>query len=311
MASEYRFLREARDRFLSGEPGTYPGLRGEILESWQRSAISGVRPEQFEVPYQPDLDTDGVLQRAARPVLDHLAEDLSETGVGVLLTNEQAEVLDRRAADRGILTQLDSVRLTPGYRYGEEDVGTNAIGTALTLHRPSIVLGGEHFVDALGPLACVAVTFDDPSTGRSLGVLDVTCEVDNASALMLPFVRRIAREVEQSLVDGALVGERILREHFLRAKRWAKGPIVSLNKDSMMTNRAAANIVNLSDQALLWEFVQRGLTDDRQVSELTLTNGMPVTVRFEPVTETLPRSLLKFSGGLRSFRLLPDRTLRV
>jgi sigma-54 dependent transcriptional regulator, acetoin dehydrogenase operon transcriptional activator AcoR len=102
---------------------------------------------------------------------------------------------------------------------------------------------------------------------------------------MLPFVRRIAREVEQSLVDGALVGERILREHFLRAKRWAKGPIVSLNKDSMMTNRAAADIVNHSDQALLWEFVQRGVIDDRQVSELTLTNGMPVTVRFEPVTD--------------------------
>ncbi len=51
-----------------------------------------------------------------------------------------------------------------------------------------------------------------------------------------------------------------------------------------MTNRAAADIVNLLDQALLWEFVQR-LIDDRQVSELTLTNGMPVTVRFESVTD--------------------------
>jgi hypothetical protein len=29
------------------------------------------------------------------------------------------------------------------------------------------------------------------------------------------------------------------------------------------------------------------------------------------VSETLPRSLLKFSGGHSSFRLLPDRTLRV
>lgn len=285
MASEYRFPREARDRFLSGEPGTYPGLRVEILESWQRSANSGVRPEQFKVPYQPDLDTDGVLQRAARPVLDHVAEDLLETGIGLLLTNERAEILDRRAADHSVLAQLDRVLLTVGHRYAEEDVGTNAIGTALTLHRPSIVLGGEHFADALGPLACVAVAFDDPCTGRFLGVLDVTCEVDDASALMFPFVRRVAREVEQRLLDAAIVGERTLREHFLQAKRWAKVPIVSLSKDSMMTNRAAADILHPSDQALLWEWIQRELTDDHQGSEFILTNGTAVTASFEPVTD--------------------------
>ena len=285
MASEYRLSREARDRFLSGDPGNHPGPRAEILDSWQRSANSGIRPEQFEVPFQPDLDTDGVLQRAARPVLDHVAKDLLGTGIGFLLTNERAEILDRRAADHSVLTQLDRVQLTVGHRYGEEDVGTNAIGTALTLHRPSIVLGGEHFADALAPLACVAVAFDDPSTGQFLGVLDVTCEVDDANALMLPFVRRVAQEVEQRLLDTAIVGERTLREHFLRAKRWAKVPIVSLSKDSMMTNRAAADILHPSDQALLWEWIERGLTGHPQGSEITLTNGTAVSASFEAVTD--------------------------
>ena len=287
MASEFSDVSvlQRRERFLAGEVAADAALRDDILASWRRSADFGVRPDRFEVPQQPDLEGDGQLQRAAGPVFDHVAEDLPATNVALLLTNEQAEVLDRRVADRTILGHLDRVLLAPSFCYSEGAVGTNAIGTALEVHRPSVVFGGEHFAEVLTALACAAVPIEDPGTGRTLGVVNVTSEAKDASALMLPFVRRIAREINERLIDGTLVEQRILRERFLRAKRWAKGPLVSLGEDSIMTNRAAAEIVGPTDHALLSEWAERELRGDRRASELSLSNGMSVFAHLEPVTD--------------------------
>src|SRR5258708_23659249 len=102
-------------------------VRAEVGASWRRSARLGLRPNQFEVPYDPSLDADGGLVRAARPVLDQLEGDLSTTRVSVLLTDGRGHVLDRRAPDRPLRARLDRILLAPGFLYAERDVGTNAI----------------------------------------------------------------------------------------------------------------------------------------------------------------------------------------
>jgi hypothetical protein len=33
----------------------------DILTSWERCLVAGLRPDHFEVPYEPDLDADGPL----------------------------------------------------------------------------------------------------------------------------------------------------------------------------------------------------------------------------------------------------------
>jgi AraC-like DNA-binding protein len=280
-----RSLSDARDRLASGDDATHPGLREEIAASWRRSVDSGVRPDRFEVLFRPDLDTDGKLSRAALPILDHIADDLPATGVGVVLTNERAEVLYRRAADANILAQLDRIMLAPGFCYSENRVGTNAIGTALEMRSASMVLGAEHFAETLGVVACAAVPIEDPRTGRTIGILDITCEAKDANPLMLPFVRNAVWEVEQRLLDRTLFAERVLQEHFLRARRQATGPLVSLSRDSMLTNGAAAGLLQSSDRALLWETVQRGLTNGPEVSELCLASGMSIIACFEVVRD--------------------------
>lgn len=42
-----------------GAPGV---VRQDILTSWQRCLAAGLRPDRFEVPYQPDMDDDGPLR---------------------------------------------------------------------------------------------------------------------------------------------------------------------------------------------------------------------------------------------------------
>ena len=129
-----------------------PGLvRPEIVSSWERSVLAGLNPGQFEVPYLPDVDVHGRLTWAAAAILDRVAEDLAGSRIGLLLTDERGQVVDRKAPERGLMSLLDRIELAPGFLYSEERVGTNAIGTAIAQLGPSVVTGAEHFAGCTGP----------------------------------------------------------------------------------------------------------------------------------------------------------------
>jgi signal transduction histidine kinase len=163
--------------------------------------VAGLRPDHFEVPYQPDLDDDGPLRWAAAPVLDQVADELDGSRVGLLLTDARGQVVDRRAADSGTLTRLDRIELAPGFLYGEDLIGTNAIGTSIAQQAPSVVTGTEHFADALTAMACAAIPVTD-SAGEMIGVIDLTCAAEDFNPLLLPFAKRTAREIGQRFREG-------------------------------------------------------------------------------------------------------------
>jgi signal transduction histidine kinase len=176
-------------------------VREDILTSWQRCVVAGLRPDRFEVPYQPDFDDDGPLRWAAAPILDQVADELEGSGVGLLLTDGRGQIVDRRAADTGILTRLDHIELAPGFLYGESLIGTNAIGTAIAQQASSVVTGTEHFADALTSMACAATPVTD-GAGEMIGVVDLTCDAADFNPLLLPFAKRAAREIGHRLREG-------------------------------------------------------------------------------------------------------------
>src|SRR5882757_31873 len=136
--SQPKRLRSALDTMLKGgEPRA--GVRDDIWSSWRRSASSGLSPERFAVPHTADGDRDGLLVRAARPVLSSLTDDLASTTVGVVLTGREGDILDRWVPERSLGSRFDRVHLAPGFVYTELAVGTNAIGTAITARQPSFV----------------------------------------------------------------------------------------------------------------------------------------------------------------------------
>ena len=261
-------------------------VRDEIVASWQRSTLSGLSPDHFEVPHHSDVEGDGLLARAAGPVLEQLAEDLAFTRVSALLTDGQGRLIDRRASDASLRARLDRISLAPGFVYAEEAVGTNAIGTALETRGPSLVEAQEHFADALTGMACAAAPITDPRDGRLLGAVDLTCSAEDAGALMLPLARRAAREVEQRIVDEAHVAERAMLQRFLRERRRTKGPFVFVNERTMITNAAADRLVGTADQAMLWDCATRLLAQNRADRlDLVLTGGTSVAARCEPVVD--------------------------
>jgi len=132
-SSQPERLRSALETMLhGGEPRA--DVRDDIWSSWRRSAKSGLSPDQFTVPHTGDGDRDGLLVRAARPVLRSLTEDLAATNVGVLLSGRDGDILDRSVPERSLSSRFDRVHLAPGFVYKEPAVGTNAIGTAIASH---------------------------------------------------------------------------------------------------------------------------------------------------------------------------------
>ncbi|MEA3077441.1 MAG: hypothetical protein QOF60_2349 [Actinomycetota bacterium] len=260
-------------------------VREEIDASWQRSAVAGLKPERFDVPFTDDVDTDLPLVRAARPVIDELANDLGPNRVSVVLTDDLGHLLDRRVADKTLRGRLDRISLAPGFVYAENVVGTNAIGTALEQRAPSFVDGREHFAEALTAMACAAAPIVDPQNGHVLGAVDLSCRVADGSPLMLALATRTAREIESRLVDDGRVAERVALQQFLRARRGAKAPLVFVNERTMIANAAADRLVSAEDEAMLWDGAARSLASGQDTFVLTLTNGTSVTVCCEPVLD--------------------------
>src|SRR5262249_39989793 len=141
----------------------------------------------------------------------------------------------------------------------------------------------EHFADMLTTMACAATPLADPVTGRILGVVDITCLVGDASPLMLPLVKRAAREIEQRLLEEMSVDERLLREEFLRARRHHRGPLASVGPGTMLMNGPAAGLFSESDREALWSQVAR--QSGATTANVTLVDGRNVALRAEPVLD--------------------------
>ncbi len=258
--------------------------RDEIAASWRRSSLAGLGRDHFKVPYEPRGEGDSRFTRIAGQVLDQLSQDLSQTPVSLILADHEARVLARVVGETALEGELDRLRLSPGYRWSEQRVGTNAIGTALEDRAPARVAGEEHFAEMLAGFACAAAPVTDPRSGQALGAIGLTTRLEDASALMLPYARRVSRTIEDRLIDDASGADRTLLEHFIRARRRARGPVLALNEHEMVTNAAAARLVQEADHPLLWEWAEHASAAGESLGgRLSLTNGVSIVPRFEPV----------------------------
>lgn len=277
----------AADEFtLGGEPPV--GLRPEIAASWRRSRMNGVAPDTDlgNVPFDSEIDTEGRLLRAARPVLDHLVDRLSGTRTSVILTDPAARILDRWVGEASLLEKLDQVAAAPGAVYDEEIAGTNGLGTAVEERRVVQIAGPEHFVEALRSFTCIGVPIRCPLTGHFEGVLDITCPYEDTNGLLLPTILESARAIEQRLLERASGRERALLDHFLRVARRSTRPVVTLNEDVIISNAAAARLLGSADHGVLWELVAEALAGDQEVvAEVRLGHDVPVSIRCRRIGE--------------------------
>jgi transcriptional regulator of acetoin/glycerol metabolism len=299
--SQPGMLRTALQEYLSGGD-LEPKVRPEVAASWHRSLTSDLSPDHLDVPYYPGVRDDDRLLGAARPVLERMAEDLASVSMSVVLADPSGRILERSVADPKLRGQLDSVMLAPGFRYGEDDVGTNALGLSLLKSAPVVIRGEEHFVAALTSMVCAAAPIIDPATETVLGAVDLTGPTGASHELMLALASQAARSIADRVLDRAMTADRVLMEHFVRERRRARGPIVAINGREMITNAAAARVTGQSDHERLWQWALESLSTSAVTPRELEIASATFAARCEPVRSgtELVGAIIRFSREDRS-----------
>src|SRR6266852_7250253 len=244
-------LAEAREHFLAAEPVDQNAVRKPILASWWRSRQWNVAADHIELDYlrYPDLESN--LARTADPVLRHLHEQLDGQPISIILTDAAGLVLTRMTADHDLERHLDGVKLAPGFSYAEERVGTNGIGTALESGGPAHVFGHEHYAENLEVFGCAGVPIHDPVSGKTVGVIDLTCWRKDADPLMISLVKSTADQITQALLASGSRRDYHLLQEYMRACRRTGGIVLALGNDVVMLNDHARRMLDPGDQAAL------------------------------------------------------------
>jgi DNA-binding CsgD family transcriptional regulator len=208
---------------------------------------------------KPSVGTSGRFARTALAVLDRVRADLVGTQFSVVIVDALSRPIEHHDEDAGVASVL------------EEQLAL-------------IVRADEPVMGTVTGLAFAAEPISDSRSGRPVGIVAILCRVDAASELMESYVRRVRREIEYGLVEDASGAERALMAHFVRARRHIRGPVVALNERSMITNAAAAPLVDESDRSMLWGWACRAIAHGQtQAEQLSLSRGITVTARCEPV----------------------------
>jgi sigma-54 dependent transcriptional regulator, acetoin dehydrogenase operon transcriptional activator AcoR len=273
----------ARDTFLHFEDPA-PGLvRPPILASWTRSRQFSVPSDHLELPYESDAEPDTPLIRAARPVIEDMADRFATEPVSVILCDDEGVVLDRRTGDSALRRHLDRIWLAPGFSYAEQYVGTNGIGTALEGRAPAQVFGHEHYVEHLEDMACVGVPIHHPVNGTLLGVLDLTCWRREAGAMMAATAATIARRIEETLLEQSGRRELTLLHDYLTACRRGHGAVLAVSDDLLMMNDRAREIIDPADQVPLLADATEAIRSGRRRNLLVdLPSGATARVQCRP-----------------------------
>ena len=240
------------------------------------------------------------LVELARPVIDRLGADLMGTGVSTVLADDRGRIVARHAADPQQGRELDDMSIAVGFSCRIEVVGNNALGLATAHHAPALVDGEEHFLEALKAWTSAAAPIADPRTGQLLGAVGLLCPARSANSLLLPLARRAAREVEHRLLEGSSARHRVLEEHFLRARRRARTPLVVVGEQTIIMNTAASRLVLRTDQPKLWALAADAIRAGARITgPFTSSDGRPLVGDVEAVHDgaDVVGAVVRLRGG--------------
>lgn len=276
-------LRRARRALESGAelPGDLPET---IRYSWTRSRLAAAPMDRISVPYlAPDVSGTRLLN-AARPVLDRFAQQLAGTRVSLVLADPDGRVVGRWAADTSALRTLARVSIEEGYVLAEDLAGTNGIGTALEELAPVTISGAEHYAEPLQRLVCAGVPIRHPLSRRIEGVLDLACPTGDANGLLMPATLDLCAQIERELSMRASERERVVFDAFVARSRVTNAALIALSEQYMVTNAAAADLLDPSDETCLWQQAVESLGVGRAVTRpLQLSGGSTITAKCTPI----------------------------
>ncbi|MGB3484214.1 MAG: GAF domain-containing protein [Mycobacterium sp.] len=177
--------------------------RSVIGDSWQRLRAKGINPDR----HGPPVVEAGAIDELRRSsglmaVLDEVSrglESLVAEGHNILVVADSRGRVLWRSGSPQVLANADRLGFVEGAHWGEDAVGTNAIGTALASHRAVQVFCAEHYLRSHHPWTCAGAPIRDPRTGQVIGVVDVSGPAATVHPTTVALVDVVARLAEAHL----------------------------------------------------------------------------------------------------------------
>jgi transcriptional regulator of acetoin/glycerol metabolism len=271
-----------------------PWIQDWIERSWQRCLSWGHSPQQavsFDTISQQQLrrlqDQNQQLLHAASAELDRLSRAIAGTRYFALLTDAQGIVIDTRGEiDRQNKHAHAIARI--GVDLSERNIGTSAIGAALTEQRAIWLHRGEHFLQDNRVFSCAGSPLFGPD-GQCVGMLDLT----GVDAPERPELQHLAAQSARCIENA------LLRQHapaLLLHVNWTgllqgneHDGLIGIDADGWIVgaNRHAREILHLNPTtrehasdifALPWESLH-DLTQRDNSHEVPLWSGLRVQLK--------------------------------
>ncbi|AZZ81152.1 MULTISPECIES: sigma-54-dependent Fis family transcriptional regulator [Gordonia] len=277
---------------LPSRPDRTP-QRPVIEHSWRRSAMSGVRPEDNTPARTHDIGSADPLLDAARPVLDDAAARLADTDVSLLLVDHECRMVTRVAFGTTVERRLDAIGAAPGVPFGEDMVGTTALGTPAETRGGVIVNSTEHYLEQFRTISCFGQPIIHPATRRLAGIICMSEIADRINPLAVPVVNGIVADIADRLLDRSRAHQRRVLDAFQRAAPRRDVAVAAIGDDLQLTNALAAELLSPTDIGAL-----RAIATDPALRSttlpLTLVSGAEVEIAVEPVAGTRGAALFRF-----------------
>ena len=201
-------LQQARQLFFDQDRRPDGLLDPMIVRSWERCRRFGLGDASYRPPgesldriaLKTEQDRNRYLLLQGRPIMEHVYEQIRESGSMVILADANGLLLET-VGDADFVSRADRVALLAGASWDENLRGTNAIGTALSEESAVSVFGGEHFLEHNSFLTCCASPIFGPD-GRLIGVLDISGDYRSQQRHTLGLVRLSSAIVEKRLFES-------------------------------------------------------------------------------------------------------------
>ncbi len=175
-----------------------------ISESHERSKHFGISREQVfpnkviaNDEFQRLLVDNQEFISLAVPVTEQLQLAVRGSGLLIVLT-DQAGCILFISGDEELILASERLKMIPGAYMSEQSIGTNAMGTAISINQPIQISAEEHFVMAYQRWTCSAAPVHD-TNGRLTGTLNLTGNSERVHPHTLALVITAVQAIENSI----------------------------------------------------------------------------------------------------------------
>ncbi|MFE1625176.1 sigma-54-dependent Fis family transcriptional regulator [Brevibacillus reuszeri] len=283
-------------------------INKRISESWHRCKRNSVNPYAGtgQVVLAGDAlaskqENSRLLLELALPQINRLSPFIHDLGMIALVIDPEGYVLSMQG-EKHALADAHAINFVEGVRWTEDEVGTNAIGTAIQAKEAIMINGTEHYSVASHRWSCFAAPIHDEK-GALLGVIDVSSRLERSHPQTMATVMTLAYSIEQAWIKQRQQDElELIHRSLLMADEKDSFTVVCNREQRMVyaSKRVRTQIVNWAGLARQ-EVTEKGFLEARQTPVFSIRHQGVIGWAIELVPSSLqfPRA---YANGTSTFR---------